>query len=163
EVEPRQELRVARGDLAPAREDAVELLELSDAERGRDVVEAVVVAEASVLQPARRLEAPLVAQRDEQLVLLARSGDDGAALAGRDLLVRVERERRRVAVRAERAALVARAERLAGILDERQFVAVADRAQLVELAGIAEDVDRDDRARARRDRRLDRCGVEVER
>src|SRR5262249_57659623 len=155
EVEPREELRVARRDLASAGEDAVELLELSDAERRRDVVEPVVEAEAPVLEPARRLEAALVAQRDEQLVLLGRAGEDGSALAGRDLLVPVERKFRGVAVRAERAPLVPRTERLAGVFDEREPVPVADRPQLVELAGIAEDVDGDDRARPRRDGGLD--------
>ena len=41
--------------------------------------------------------------------------------------------------------------------------ASTERAQLVELAGIAVDVDGDDRPRAVGDRRLDRCGIEVER
>ena len=72
DVDVREQLAVARRDLAARREDPVELLELADPERGREVVEAVVVAEAPVLEPARRLEAALVAQRDEQLVLRPR-------------------------------------------------------------------------------------------
>ena len=72
DVDPGEQLVVARRDAATRREDAVELLELPDPERGREVVEAVVVAEPPVLQPARRLEAALVAQRDEQLVLVGR-------------------------------------------------------------------------------------------
>src|SRR5207247_9310904 len=94
-------------------EDPVGLLQLSDPERRGDVVEAVVVAEASVHEPRAGLEPPLVAQRDEQLVLLLVVGRDAAPLARRDLLVRVEGEDRGMAVRADRAALVLRAERLA--------------------------------------------------
>src|SRR5262249_5814190 len=104
-----------------------------------------------------------VAQRDEQLGLLGRAGEDGSALAGRDLLVRVERQRRWVPVRAERAPFVARTERLAGVFDEREPVPVADRPQLVELTGIPEDVDGHDRARPRPHRGLDGGRIEVER
>ena len=108
-------LRRARARL----EDPVELLELADAECRREVVEAVVVTEAAVLQPARSLEPALVAQRDEQLVLVLVARRDGAALARRHLLVRIERPDGRMAVRAERLALVLRAERLARVLDHR--------------------------------------------
>ena len=127
------------------------------------IVEPVVEAETAVLEPARRLEAALVAQRDQQLVLVLRPGRDRPALAGRHLLVRVEGPDRRMAVRAERPPFVARPQSLARVLDERQAVLVADRAQLVELAWVAEDVDRDDRLRALGDRRLDGRRIEVER
>ena len=73
DVDACEQLRVALGDLARAREDPVEPLELPDAERGGDVVEPVVEAEPAVLEPARRLEPSLVAQRDDQLVLLGAS------------------------------------------------------------------------------------------
>ena len=155
DVEAGEQLGVALGDLAASLEDAVEPLELADSERGRDVVEPVVEAEPAMLEPAAAVEAALVAERDEQLVLLGRRGRDRAALAGRDLLVRVEGPGREMAVRAERLALVPGAEGLARVLDEREPVPVADRAQLVELAGVAEDVDGDDRLRPRRDRGLD--------
>ena len=71
DVDVGEQLAVDGCDRAAGGEDPVELLELPDAERGREVVEAVVVTEASVLEPARRLEPALVAQRDEQLVLSA--------------------------------------------------------------------------------------------
>jgi hypothetical protein len=45
-VDLAQKLGVVRGDLGTELQDAVELLELRKPERGRDVVEAVVVAEA---------------------------------------------------------------------------------------------------------------------
>ena len=122
------------GDLGARREDLVEPLDLADAERGGDVVEAVVVAEPAVQEPRARLEPPLVPQRDEQLVLALVVRRHRAALARRHLLVRVERERRRMAVRAERPALVSRAERLARVLHELQGRAArtaraADRAR----------------------------------
>ena len=156
DVEAGEQLGVAIGDLAAGLEDAVEPLELPDSERRRDVVEPVVEAEPAVLEPAAAVEPALVAKRDEQLVLLGRPGRDRAALARRDLLVRVEGPGREMAVRAERLALVPGAERLARVLDEREPVPVADRAQLVELARVAEDVDGDDGLRPRRDRGLDR-------
>ena len=159
----RQQLRVHGRDRAARLEDPVELLDLTDPERGREVVEAVVVTEAPVLEPRRRLEPPLVPQRDEQLVLVGRAGRDRPALAGRHLLVGVERPHRRVPVRAQRATLVLRAQGLARILDEREAVALAQLEQRVELARIPEDVDADDRLRARRDRSLDGRRVEVER
>ena len=71
EVDVAQQLVVALGDCAPRLEDAVELLELPDPERGRDVVEAVVVTEPPVLQPARRLEAPWLRSDSSSCVLSA--------------------------------------------------------------------------------------------
>ena len=68
-----------------------------------------------------------------------------------------------MAVRAEALALVRRAERLARVLDQHDAVTLADRDQLVVLRRVAEDVDRDERLRLRRDRGLDRRRVEVER
>ena len=69
DVDVGEQLVVDRGDTTPRGEDPVELLELADAERRREVVEPVVVTKPSVLQPARGLEPALVPQRDEQLVL----------------------------------------------------------------------------------------------
>ena len=54
--------RSAQRPPAREREDRVELLELGDADRGGDVVEAVVVAEPRVLEPAARVGAALVAR-----------------------------------------------------------------------------------------------------
>ncbi len=75
----------------------------------------------------------------------------------------IEREDGRRPLRAEPLALVPRAERLARVVDQREAVLRRNRADLVELARIAVDVDRDDRLRARRDRRLDRGGIHVQR
>jgi hypothetical protein len=94
--------------------------------------------------------------------LLRVRGDD-PALARRHLLVGVEGEDRVHPVPADARAAVGRAERLARILDQREAVRRGDLAQRFELARVAEDVDGDDRARARRDGRLDRGRVEVER
>ena len=49
------------------------------------------------------------------------------------------------------------------VLDEREPVRIGDRAKLVELARVAEDVDREDRLRARGHGRLYRGWVDVER
>ena len=126
-------------------------------------LEPVVEAEPHVLEPAAGVAAALVAQRAQQPPLLLRVRRDDPALAGRHLLVRIEREDRARPVRADRRALVLRAERLARVLDERETVLLRDRAQRVELARIAVDVDGDDRLRPRRHRRLDRGRIEVQR
>ena len=130
----------------------------ADPERGAEVVEAVVVAEANVLEPGAVVAAALVAQALEQAPVLLGVGDDDAALAGGHLLVRIEGEDRRHAVTAYRLALVLGAERLAGVVDQRQPVLVGDLLDRLELAGIAEDVDRQDRLRPGRDRRFDAAG-----
>ena len=145
------------------RQDRVELLELADPERRADVVDAVVVAEPRVIEPAAAVGATLVAHADEPAPGFLVVRRDHPALAGRHLLVRIEGEHRVDAVRADPAALVLRSERLAGVLDQHEAVLLAQLAQRVELAGIAEDVDRDDPLRPLGDRGLDGGRVEVHR
>ncbi len=90
-----EELRVARGNVGPRAKDVVELLELADADRGPDVVDPVVESEPCMLEPAAGVGAALVAQASQQPPLRLRMRRDHAALAGRDLLVRVEGKDRR--------------------------------------------------------------------
>ena len=64
-VDAGEQLSIAgRGGLAHG-EDPVELLELADPERSAHVVDSVVEAEASVVEPAAAVGAALVAQADE--------------------------------------------------------------------------------------------------
>src|SRR5262249_51586983 len=142
-VDAAQELAVPGGDVAPQREDLVELLDLPDPERRPHVVKAVVVAEPHVLEPAARATATPVAERAEQPPLLLRMRRHDAALARRDLLVRIEREDRARPVRADHRAAVLGTERFARILDQCEAVPRGDRAELVELAWIAVDIDGD--------------------
>jgi hypothetical protein len=58
---------------------------------------------------------------------------------------------------------MSRPQRLTGVLDERQAVASRDHLEAGHVCRIAEDVDREDRLRAARDRRLGRLRIEVER
>ena len=58
---PGQRLAVERGDPRAVGEHAVEALELREADRARDVGEAVVEAEAVVVEPAHVGRAALVA------------------------------------------------------------------------------------------------------
>ena len=75
---------------------------------------------------------------------------DHPALPGRELLVGVEPEHRRVPAAADRRAVgMDRAERLARVLDDRQ----AHRLERGQVGRVAEDVDRQDRGRAVGDRR----------
>ena len=154
---------VPRSDSCARLEYSGKLLELADPDRRADVVDAVVEAEPRVLEPAAAVGATLVAKALEQAPLVLGVGRDDAALAGRDLLVRIEGEHRGGTVGANGRAAIAGAERFAGVLDERQPVPLGERAQRLELTRVAEDVDGDDRLRPRRDRRVDGCGVEVER
>src|SRR3954453_12546945 len=88
-------------------QDPVELLQLGDPQRRLDVGPAVVVAEPHVIEPgAGVVGAALVSQAAEQLPFLFGVCDDDAALARRDLLVRIEAEDGRRPVPAERRALV---------------------------------------------------------
>ena len=93
-----QKLRVARGDPGTELEDAVELLDLREPERSRDVVEAVVVAEARMREPLARVAPTLVGKALQERPLLLGLHGDGAALPRRHLLVRVEGEDGRRAV-----------------------------------------------------------------
>ena len=68
-----QELAVPSRNLAPQRQDLVELLELADPERGTHVVEPVVEAEPHVLEPPTLVAASLVAQRPQQRATPPRS------------------------------------------------------------------------------------------
>src|SRR6478672_8057317 len=91
---------------------------------------------------------PLVAEAADELPLLLRVREDDPALAGRQLLVRVEAEHAGRTLRPDRPALVLRAEGLGCVLDQREAVPLADRPDLVELAGIAEHVHGDHGLRA---------------
>jgi hypothetical protein len=72
DVDALEQRRVQVRDVGAGSEDLVELLDLADPQRRRDVVVAIVVAEPAVLEPRARLEPPLVPQRDEAARLRAR-------------------------------------------------------------------------------------------
>src|SRR5215216_6999949 len=91
-VDTNEELRVASGRRGAKREDLVELLQLREPDGGLEIREAVVEADPHVVEPPALVGAALVAQRAEQLRLVLRVGRHDAALAGGDLLVRVEAE-----------------------------------------------------------------------
>ena len=104
---------------------------------------------------------PLAAQRRG---LLARARDDDAALARRELLVRVKRERREVAARAHANALgVHRAKRFAGVLEDAEPPSLRELLELRHRRGIAKDVHGQDADRPLSRRRLRRVRVEVQR
>ncbi len=155
--------RSARRPRRRAVEDAVELLELPDPERRRDVVEAVVVAEPSVLEPARRSRAgPGCAAR--RAARAARRAGRRPRRPRRSSSACSDRRPRPRGGRASRAACPCTCAPSAS--QESSISASPCRSQIatqrVELGRVAEDVDRDERLRPRRDRRLDRGRVEVE-
>ena len=110
----------------------------------------VVEAEAVEVQPLHVRRPALVSLRVDLRLDRRVGGRDHAALAGRQLLVGVEAEHRRMPAAADRRAVgVDGAERLAGVLDDRQAHALEGR----HVGGVAEDVDRQQRRRALGDRR----------
>ena len=116
-----------------------------------------------MLQPAPAVGAPLICEALSQTPFLFGRNNERPALPRRDLLVRIERKDRWVAVRAEGLPTVASAECFAGILDEREFVASGDISKLIELHWVAKNVDRENGPRTRRNRAFDRRGIEIER
>ena len=117
-----------------------------------------------MLQPARRLEPALVAQRDEQLVLLARLRSSlhrprrsSSACSGRTPRPR--------GARASRAACPCTSRRAPRTSPRSSASPCRSQSEIscVVLGRVAEDVDGDERLRARRDRGLDRGRIEVER
>ncbi len=155
----RQRLAVPAGHPRAGGQHLVEPLELGKAERARDVGQPVVEPEPVVVEPVHVRRAPLVALGVDALLVLRRAHGEHAALAGGELLVGVERERRGMAAAADRRAVgMHGAERLAGVLDDRQPVAL----ERGDVGGVAEDVHRQQRRRATGDRGGRRVGVEVE-
>ena len=73
-----EQVAVALRHLGPGREDLVEPLELSEPERGREVVEAVVVAQSRVREPFAGVAASLVGEALQQRPLLLRADRHGS-------------------------------------------------------------------------------------
>ena len=143
----REELGVARGVGALDRDELVEHLELRDPDRGLHVGEAVVVADFAVHVLDRvvlRLGGEIARAVRERGV----GGDDRPAAAGRDELVAVEAQARRVRARPRGPVLVARAEALRRVFDHGEAVRAGSGEDRIEVDGMAEDVDRHDRAHA---------------
>src|SRR3954452_5859959 len=159
-LDPGERLAVARGDPGAVGEHAVEALELGEDDRARYAGEAVVEAEAIVVEPPHVRRAALVALGGDARLQRRVADRDDAALAGRQLHLAVEAEDGRMAARAARHAVpLYGAERLAGVLDDRQ----AELLERGQVGGVAEDMDRQDGARTLRDRGRGRVRGEVQR
>ena len=130
--------------LLPLGQQFLDALHLGDAQRGRHLVQAVVVTQVGVLEPGIAGGAALVAQGAHEIGGLVIVGHDDAALAGGDLLVGVKGVDAVIAQAAGLAALVFRAQRLARILDDRQPELVGDPADGVHIGGLAEHIHRQD-------------------
>ena len=121
---------------------ALELVELDERDRGEHVAQVRLVAgDGDVVE--RAVAAAHQAQLADRVGERRRVRRDQAALAGGDVLRRVEREAGRVGDRADLAAAVAALGRVGGVLDHGQ----AEREQRVEVARLAGEVDGEDRLR----------------
>ena len=104
--------------------------------------QAVVEAQAIVVEPVHVGGAALVSLGVDPLLERRVRGRDHPALPGRDLLVRVEAEYRRMPATADRHAVgIDRAERLARVLDDRQ----PEPLERTEVGWVTEDVHRQQR------------------
>src|SRR5262245_56939848 len=165
-------LAVPAGDARPRREELLEAGELGEAERGLDVRQVVleaerddlVVGERALPVPAPRVAADAVeAEKAETVRERGIVRRHHAALAGRDRLDGVEAEDGGGGAAADGATTIPRAERVGRVLDQRDAAAGGDRLQGVQVERLTREVDGQDRARARRDRALDRVGQDLER
>ena len=155
-VDPGDALVVER-ELALARGRVLgQLVELDERDRGEHVGEVRLVAGDGdvVARAVAAAHQPQVADRVGDVVAVRR---DEAALAGGDVLRRVEGEAGRVGEPAELAAAVRALGGVRGVLDHRQ----AERPDRIQVARLAGEVDGQDRLRPlghrRRDQRPDRC------
>ena len=143
------DLVLGRG-AAPGLRPAVELRQQHPQRRRLDLVEARVVAHVVEGLLVRR---PVEAQATGAVRHLVAPGDDRAAVAQAWQVLRgEERERGRVCERTRAAAAARSAGRLGRILEHRQ----SERRELLHRSHVAEQMHRDDRPGARRDRALDR-------
>ena len=101
----RERLAVQVRHTRTARERLAEPSQLHDAERARELVEAVVEAEPIVVQPAHVRRATLVALGVDPLLKRLVADADHPALARRQLFVRIETEHRGMAASSDRDAI----------------------------------------------------------
>ena len=136
----------------------LDLVELHERDRGEHVAQVRLVAgHRDVVE--RAVAAAHHAQVVERLGEVVAVRRDQAALAGGDVLRRVEREAGQVGDRADLAAAVARLGGVRRVLDDRQ----PEREQRVEIRGLAVEVDRQDRLGPLVDELADALRVDVER
>ena len=152
---------VALGDLHAAAVPVFEAFELDAEHGGLRFVEARV--EARDLAAERRRVSALSQGLDafDEFFVVRR---DGAAVAvGAEVFRRVETEGRGEAESAREFAAVGRAVRLRRVFEDEEVAARGDFVDAADVGGLAVEVDGDDGARARRDGRFERGGVERER
>src|SRR5437762_4309941 len=137
---------------------AVELPQLYEADRRGDLGHAVVVAEESMLI-LRHL--PVVPEQTRFVRDRVVVRDDHAALAGRHILGRVEREAGRVAEVARLLAVVFRAVGLGRVLDHREGLTPSGIEDRVHLRRLAVQMDRHDRGGLARDPNREPRGIHV--
>ena len=155
-------VEVAVDEGAAAGEELGQPRELRDADPGIDVRQIELAAgKGDVARAIGQIRDAVKAQRVDAPRLVVVVDDQRAALDRRDVLVRMEAERDEVADRADVASLPLRPLHERGVLDHAQPVPPRERVQGIHVDQRAGPVRRDDRARARADRRLDRGEVDI--
>jgi hypothetical protein len=124
---------------------------LRNPKRGGHLVDPVVVAQAFVFEPGAHLGPALVAKASAKFCRLPIVGYDYSALAGRDLLVGIERKSRRVSKSSQLAAPEFGSQSLTRVVDNFQPVLLGDPKNLIPIRRMPEDVDRHNRFSARTD------------
>ena len=157
-----ESLFVEAGHRRPPSKDRLDPAELTRAQGAGNVRQAIVEADLRVLEPVLGRPAPVVSHRPDPRGRRRVSRHDDASLPRGHLLVGIESEDSEVPQRPRLPAGVFRADGFAGVLDHREIVAPRDLEERVHLGRASERVDHQERAGARRDRRFDPLGVDVE-
>src|SRR5436309_3450509 len=150
--------RERAGVRPPLLHPSLELRELHEADRGRDIGHAVVEADEHVLVLRRLAVVPEETRLFRDSIVV---GQDHAAFPGRHVLRRVEREAGGVAEVARLLAVVLGAGGLGRVLDDRDPAFPCRGEDRVHLGGLAIQVDGHDGRGLARDRRRKLRGVHV--
>lgn len=150
---------IARGDGPAARHDPVVAAQTMAQDRGLQIVEPAVERPALALAAVVHAEA---AQLQQDLMNGGIVGDHRAAIAqAAQRLGRVEADRGGDAEGACRLSVELRSQGLGGIFKQQQPAPLADGADRIHVAGAAVEIGRHHRPGARRDRWLDRGGIDA--
>ncbi len=136
---------IPRRHLLPLLQQLLNPAHLHPADRGSQLVDAVVIAEVGVVEPGIARSTSLVAQCTQHFRPVIPVGDDHRPLTGRDLLVGIERKDTGIAFKPGRPAFVLRSKGFTGILNQVQPMPLHRRFDSVIISHLTENIYGQDR------------------